>query len=63
VTGKDTATVTVIDNTTGETLLSCTVNSTTKDYCSNTGASLPVTPGHRIEVKVTATQAATSTGR
>ena len=52
--GKDSATVAVIDNTTGATLLSCTVNSTSKGSCSNTGSSAPVAPGHRIEVKVTA---------
>jgi len=53
VLGSDTATVAVIDNTTGATLLSCTVNSTTKSYCSNTGESAPVAFGQRIEVKVT----------
>jgi hypothetical protein len=52
--GKDSATVTVIDNTTGATLLSCTVNSASKGSCSNTGSSPLVAPGHRIEVKVTA---------
>jgi len=54
VTGKDAATVVAIDNTTGEQLLACTVNSTTRNYCSNTGSSPPVAPGHKIEVKVTA---------
>ena len=47
-------TVAVIDNATGATLLSCTVNATSKGSCSNTGSSPPVAPGHRIEVKVTA---------
>jgi hypothetical protein len=53
--GKETATVTVIDNTTGATLLSCPVNSTSKNYCANTGESPHVAPGHRIEVQVTGT--------
>jgi collagen type VII alpha len=51
--GKETASAAVIDNATGATLLSCTVNSTSKSYCSNTGESAPMTPGQRIEVKVT----------
>jgi hypothetical protein len=33
--------------------LSCTVNSTTKSYCQNTGESATVAPGQRLEVKVT----------
>jgi hypothetical protein len=52
--GKDSATVAVIDNATGATLLSCTANATSKGSYSNTGSSPPVAPGHRIEVKVTA---------
>ena len=52
--GKDSATVAVIDNATGATLLSCTVERP-KNSCSSTGPSLPVAAGHRIEVKVTAT--------
>jgi hypothetical protein len=55
VKGPDTATVAVIDYVTGGTLLSCPVNSTTKNYCSNTGSSAFVPAGHRLEVKVTAT--------
>jgi hypothetical protein len=54
VTGADTATVTVIDNTTSATLLSCTVNATSKNHCSNAGPSSPtVNGGDYIEVKVT----------
>jgi hypothetical protein len=53
--GKEAATVTVIDNTTGASLLSCAVNSTTKNYCSNTGESPHLAAGDRIEVKVTST--------
>jgi hypothetical protein len=55
VSGKDTALVTVIDNTTGATLLSCTVESTNKNSCSNTGTSGLVAAGDNIEVKLTAT--------
>src|ERR1035437_1673196 len=39
--GKDSATVAVIDNATGATLLSCTANATSKGSCSNTGSSPP----------------------
>lgn len=53
VTGKDTAVVAVIDNTTGATLLSCTVNSTNKNNCSNSTESGSAVPGDNIEVKVT----------
>ncbi len=54
--GKEEATVAVIDNTTGVTLLSCTVNSTSKGKCSNTAtASVAAAAGDRLEVKVTAT--------
>jgi hypothetical protein len=55
VSGKDTVLVAVIDNTTAATLLSCTVNSTSKNTCSNTGSSGPVAAGDNIEVKLTAT--------
>jgi Collagen triple helix repeat (20 copies) len=54
VTGKDTVLVEAIDNTSGVALLSCTVNSTTKNHCSNTGTSVPVAAGDKIEVKLTA---------
>ena len=52
--GTETALVAVIDNTTGATLLSCTVNSTTKSSCSNTSGSGSAAGGDKIEVKVTA---------
>jgi hypothetical protein len=55
VSGKDTVLVAVIDNTTGATLLSCTVESTSKSSCSNTGTSGPVAAGENIEVRLTAT--------
>ena len=54
VTGTDTAVVAVIDNTTGATLLSCTVNSSTVNHCSATTGSGSAGPGDNIEVKVTA---------
>ena len=55
VSGTDTVLVAVIDNTTGATKLSCTVNSTTKNHCSNSSGSGSVAAGDNIEVKVTAT--------
>jgi hypothetical protein len=57
VKGSDTALVAVIDNTTGATLLSCTVNSTTVNHCSNTTESGSAAAGESIEVKVTANPA------
>jgi len=51
--GTETATVAVIDNTTGLTLLSCTLT-TGKSSCSNTKESGSAAPGENIEVKVTA---------
>ena len=54
VKGSDTVLVAVIDNTTGATLLSCTVNSTTANHCSNTSGSGSAAAGENIEVKVTA---------
>jgi hypothetical protein len=48
----------VIDNTSGATLLSCTVNSTSpgRDSCSSSpGASAAAAPGDYIEVKVMTT--------
>lgn len=53
--GKDTALVSVIDNTTGVTLLTCTVNATNKNNCSNNSGSGPAAPGDNIEVKITIT--------
>jgi hypothetical protein len=55
VTGTDTVLVAVIDNATGGTLLSCTVDSSTVNYCSNTGGSGSAAARDKIEVKVTAT--------
>jgi hypothetical protein len=53
VTGTDTASVAVIDNTSGATLLSCTVTSTNKNSCfSKAGESGAAAPGDYIEVKV-----------
>jgi hypothetical protein len=54
VKGTDTVSVEAIDNTSGVALLSCAVDSTTKNHCSNSGASVPVAAGDRIEVKITA---------
>jgi Collagen triple helix repeat (20 copies) len=55
VSGTDSVLVAVIDNTTGATLLSCTVTKATKSVCSNPGSSGAVSPGDNLEVKVTAT--------
>ena len=52
-TGTDTASVAVIDNTSGVTLLSCTVTSTNKSSCfSKAGESGAAVPGDYIEVRV-----------
>ena len=53
--GSDTATVAVIDNTTGAPLISCTVNSTTVSHCASASGSGSAAAGDNIEVKVTAT--------
>jgi hypothetical protein len=50
--GTETAVVAVIDNTTGATLLSCTVTSASKGSCLST-ASNPAAAGSNIEVKIT----------
>ena len=56
VSGSDTATVTVIDNTSGAVLLSCMVTSTSKGVCSNAAtAATAAAPGDRLEVQVTNT--------
>jgi hypothetical protein len=57
VKGSDTVLVAVIDSTTGATLISCTVNSTTVNHCSNITESGSAAAGENIEVKVTATPA------
>jgi hypothetical protein len=51
---KESVLVSVIDNTTGATLLSCTVTSTSDHSCSNAGESGSAPPGDNIEVKVAA---------
>src|SRR5262249_24994378 len=55
VTDADTVLVAVIDNTTGTTLLSCSVNSTNRNNCSNATGSGSAAAGDDIEVRVTAT--------
>jgi hypothetical protein len=56
VSSGDTATVTVIDNTSGAALLSCIVTSTSKGVCSNAAtATTAAGPGDRLEVQVTNT--------
>jgi hypothetical protein len=54
LTGSDTVLVAVMDNTSGATLLACTVNSTNKSSCSNAG-SATAAAFDNVEVKVTAT--------
>jgi hypothetical protein len=51
---KEGALVSVIDNTTGATLLSCTVTSTSNRSCSNAKESGSAAPGDNVEVKITA---------
>ena len=55
LTGTNSYTVDVIDNTTGSAVLSCTINATTSfstTTCRSTG-SATVTAGHYLEVKIT----------
>jgi hypothetical protein len=54
VTGADTVVIGVIDNSTGATLLSCTVNSGSPHSCSNSSGSGFAAAGDNVEVKVTA---------
>jgi hypothetical protein len=49
---RESALVSVIDNTTGKTLLSCTVTSTSNHTCSNSKESGTAAPGENIEVRV-----------
>jgi collagen type VII alpha len=49
---KESVLVSVIDNTTGATLLSCAVTSTSDHSCSNAKESGSAAPGDNIEVKV-----------
>jgi hypothetical protein len=53
VRSQESVLVSVIDNTTGATLLSCRVTSASNHSCSNGGASGSASPGDNIEVKVT----------
>lgn len=56
LTGSATATVAVIDNTSGIKLLSCEVKAGSKGVCSNTAtAPESAAAGDRLEVKVTTT--------
>jgi len=55
LTGTESIQVAVIDNTSGATMLSCTINSVTRSHCENAGSSGPANPGDLIEVKVTGT--------
>ena len=52
-TGKDSALVAVIDNSTGATLLTCTVNAASNHSCFNNTGSGVAGPGDNIEVKIT----------
>ena len=51
---KESALVSVIDNTSGKTLLSCTVTSSSNRSCSNAKESGSAAPGDNVEVKITA---------
>ena len=50
---KESVLVSVIDNTTGITLLSCTVSSASQGACSNASGSGTAAPGDYVEVKLT----------
>jgi hypothetical protein len=52
---KESVLVSVIDNTTGVTLLSCTITSASKGVCSNASGSGTAAPGDYLEVKLTGT--------
>lgn len=60
VTGADTAVATIIDNTTSQVLLACTVDSTTVPlhHCSNTSSSSLVPAGDNLEVQINASGSA-----
>jgi hypothetical protein len=55
VTGTDTVLVAVTDNTTGATLLTCTLTSSSPKSCANASGGGAVAAGDNIEVKITAT--------
>jgi hypothetical protein len=50
---KESVLVSVIDNSSGTTLLSCTVTSASKGACSNASGSGTAAPGDYVEVKLT----------
>jgi hypothetical protein len=54
VSGTDTVLVSVIDNSTGATLLSCTVTSGSPHSCSNSSETASAGAGDNVEVKITA---------
>jgi hypothetical protein len=49
---KESVLVSVIDNSSGQTLLSCTVSSASKGACSNASGSGTAAPGDYLEVKL-----------
>jgi trimeric autotransporter adhesin len=53
VSGSDTAVVEVIDNTTSVTLLTCTVNSTNKNNCTNSATTGSAAARDKLEVRIT----------
>jgi hypothetical protein len=53
--GRASVLVSVIDNTTGTTLLSCTVTPTSNGGCSNSSGSGTAAPGDYIEVEISGT--------
>ena len=55
VSGGDTAVVEVIDNTTSTTLLTCTVNSTNTNNCTNSAGTGSAAARDKLEVRITAT--------
>jgi hypothetical protein len=55
VSGSDTAVVEVIDNNTSATLLTCTVNSTNKNNCTNNATTGSAAALDKLEVRITAT--------
>jgi hypothetical protein len=57
VSGADTVLVAVVDNTKAVTLLSCTVDATSKNHCLNASGSGSAAAGDNIEVKLTASGA------
>jgi hypothetical protein len=60
VSGSDKAVVEVIDNATGASLLSCAVNYTNKNRCTNTTETGKAAAFDRLEVRITTTGASAS---